>query len=127
MSGRLLMRDSKDSGARGPVRKKLMFIWPVVTLLLATLVFAGSLQWQSNRLGESLRESFQKNQQASAGVLAAATEQEFRRHVDNLIALTLSDEFRQGPPQTQKVLDDTYSVCPLPLITLPSSMRKAIP
>ena len=103
-----VMRDSKDTGTSGPARKKLMFIWPVVTILLATLVFAGSLQWQSNRLGESLRESFQKNQQASAGVLATTTEQEFRRRVDNLIALALSDEFRQGPPQTQKALDDTY-------------------
>jgi CheY-like chemotaxis protein/HPt (histidine-containing phosphotransfer) domain-containing protein len=102
------MRDSKDAGARGPARKKLMFIWPVATILLATLVFAGSLQWQSNRLGESLRTTFQKNQQMSAGVLAAATEQDFRRHVDNLIALASSDELRRGSPQTQKAMDDTY-------------------
>jgi CheY-like chemotaxis protein/HPt (histidine-containing phosphotransfer) domain-containing protein len=84
-----------------------MFIWPVVIILLATLVFAGSLQWQSNQLGDSLRETFQKNQHANAGVLAVATEQEFRRHVEDLIALASSEEFLKGSPRIQKALDDT--------------------
>ena len=107
MAGRSLMRHSKETGTGGPVRKKLILIWPVAIILLATLVFASSLQFQSNRLGESLRTTFQKNQQVSAVVLATATEQEFCRHVDNLIALASSDELRKGPPQIQKAMDAT--------------------
>jgi signal transduction histidine kinase/DNA-binding response OmpR family regulator/HPt (histidine-containing phosphotransfer) domain-containing protein len=84
-----------------------MFIWPVVIILLATLVFAGSLLWQSNHLGDSLRATFQKNQQVSAGVMAATMEQEFRRYVEDLIALASSEEFLKGPPGIQKALDET--------------------
>ena len=110
MLGRLLMRLSKDTGAGGSAskNKKLMFIWPVVTILLATLVFAGSMYWQGNQLGESLRERFQESQQASVGVLATATEQEFRRHVNRLIAMASSGELRQGHNETQEALNDTH-------------------
>ena len=111
MPERRFTQDSRHAGVSGAAiktSKKLKFLGPVAIILLATLVFAGSLQWQSNRLGDSLRATFQKNQQVSIGVLAAATEQEFRQHVDRLISLAFSDELREGPPRSQKALDEMH-------------------